>query len=1189
MAFSNASNSAPKMVIMGKRDGYLPILIQDFNVVNPVSNAEWDDPTPAICDHCEKHDHPLILEHHSGEPILLKLCPPCFMTLYEKASGEGVVISVNDARMERRHTNAYGKWFKPLVYAALLNGALGYNELEYHRDVERARLDTMTSLVMIFVCAYLAYLILSQVRGILEKWNVMFGKTAESYAKLLEWVPLEYKNFKDDFRETRAGAIREYLEIKETIKQEFVKQRRLQIWQLCLTTLFSTMGTLAGGVTMFMTARAMNNASNVHVFKQEAFFKQTYGFGKFAQGAFAFLGLLATFCGFEGLARWMRDKWASFAMYPDSINFFRFMKRMWRGKPAEFKVRDDIFKDPETAKFFKERFTEYQTADEIPNLNGDGKKTAFSGKFFSLKHEGEYTYPVQVDFHNLKTQQTATVAIFYLYRGDNMDPEVREREVRQALGTTFGAEILVSQNSFKMIVTVHTEDFNLESRVQKRLDRVIRKGHAGEPVDDLYDDSDDESDESFDELDEGEELVPLACDTMPQNVYIIQARIQKFDRSLFLLDRRLKSWSILPFEGLDRIPASIEFEGKTLHFISFFKNRLIDLLENEKYRTHQYKCNFKKKYVECCHCAKPSTVYVTSYANKQSIIFAWCRDCAEKQIFIFALKWKEEIEKYSKTCEIVTNLSVAECKEERKAQKLDQEVEQVLKEVGVEVDSQQIPMTDEELDHEINKVLIEDKAKDLCENLAKLNKAELHVRELLSEIVDNVGIQQQTVKSESLQSSFAKFKSWCYGTYTRVVHKLDQVHVEDVLFWVACVVAGCVISFGTSTLLASLTQPKQAMITYNTSDENFEAKKGKNRKHKKFWLVYGDGENSKFRDNDRVRIHGDDEEYSWKSFYKFANSPEGQQSLFQYHATNGMVHFEVTDSRSGRVRNGHLKMKGHYESVAPEAAVTKRGLPGYKEWCEKDTNKKIKTTDKIQKRLENLKEKVETLDFCSVCSGKKHLGKCPINNGKANTYLNQNEDGTQISLVRELHKEVYTNESILHGKQLVSERDLHGRLGRLLVDGKFVMNCYLHQNKMVVETHGIMENGNLVDKKRIQFRMPDCVLQPIGDFIISSHCEDVGYFPVQPVKSHNRVSLRSAVVGEMVMLVAYDQTNNPTPIFSPGIIGVHGEHTCSSEEGFCTGPLIALKDRAIVGFHCAGGKTVNRCWPVEANMLKFLN
>ena len=101
--------------------------------------------------------------------------------------------------------------------------------------------------------------------------------------------------------------------------------------------------------------------------------------------------------------------------------------------------------------------------------------------------------------------------------------------------------------------------------------------------------------------------------------------------------------------------------------------------------------------------------------------------------------------------------------------------------------------------------------------------------------------------------------------------------------------------------------------------------------------------------------------------------------------------------------------------------------------------------------------------------------------------------------------------------------------------------------------------------------------------------EDFSYYLVQPTKSHRRINLREPKMGEKVCLIAYKDGNHKLPSLSMGVASPGGQHTCSSEYGCCSGPLMSCEDKQIVGFHCAGGAYVNRAFMVDADMKKHLN
>jgi hypothetical protein len=155
------------------------------------------------------------------------------------------------------------------------------------------------------------------------------------------------------------------------------------------------------------------------------------------------------------------------------------------------------------------------------------------------------------------------------------------------------------------------------------------------------------------------------------------------------------------------------------------------------------------------------------------------------------------------------------------------------------------------------------------------------------------------------------------------------------------------------------------------------------------------------------------------------------------------------------------------------------------------------------------------------------------------------------------------------------------------------MNCYLYENKVLVLRHGLMENGEYVANDRIGFRFVNGLLQPPKG-VKPQECpefRDFVYYQMNIPWGLKKVGMRKGEPGEEVYIISHtDESEQPGDVvFSCGLYGGSGYHTCSTDLGYCMGPIISSNDHKIIGFHCVGGKTANKCWFVDDAMIKHLN
>ena len=256
---------------------------------------------------------------------------------------------------------------------------------------------------------------------------------------------------------------------------------------------------------------------------------------------------------------------------------------------------------------------------------------------------------------------------------------------------------------------------------------------------------------------------------------------------------------------------------------------------------------------------------------------------------------------------------------------------------------------------------------------------------------------------------------------------------------------------------------------------------------------------------------------------------------------------------------------------------------------EKFPPKRAPREEKRQRAVETLKSikrHFKKKGACPSCM-LKHEGPCKIGQFGVTDLLTEN-----LSIV---HAETYRQEAILNKVQYAGADDFCGRVGKVYVDDQFQMNCYLVSDRVMMLRHGLGKEKEeyeefLNDKnatKRILFKFPSMTLRPKGGYIQYEEVEDIIVFPVQVVQRLQSIPLRKPKVCEPFIIMAWTN-DRTTPVFTQGVCGTNGHHSGSTDYGFCDAPLMSLEDKAIIGFHCAGGERSNRFWPLTDELLAFL-
>jgi len=154
-------------------------------------------------------------------------------------------------------------------------------------------------------------------------------------------------------------------------------------------------------------------------------------------------------------------------------------------------------------------------------------------------------------------------------------------------------------------------------------------------------------------------------------------------------------------------------------------------------------------------------------------------------------------------------------------------------------------------------------------------------------------------------------------------------------------------------------------------------------------------------------------------------------------------------------------------------------------------------------------------------------------------------------------------------------------------DVLFKCNGFLFGEKLVTVKHGFESyDGTPFGGAMAQSGLSSYHLPPYVD--IPEAGGDLIYFPMKSkVSPMGRVSLASPKNGEAVFLIAYDHENDGLPSITHGTINEAGYHSCPSIPGNCAGVLVN-EDGAVVGFHQAGSKQVNKCIPCTPAVISSL-
>lgn len=365
--------------------------------------------------------------------------------------------------------------------------------------------------------------------------------------------------------------------------------------------------------------------------------------------------------------------------------------------------------------------------------------------------------------------------------------------------------------------------------------------------------------------------------------------------------------------------------------------------------------------------------------------------------------------------------------------------------------------------------------------------------------------------------------------------------------------------------------------------------KAKNNRHKKkvrgtkYWDIFKGPSSGNIEAEDIVEILSPDrkEVIDEMTYGEFKNELDARKGRHFQLDGAGRVHFRIASSGY----TGYAMSKEGFvnEGVANEVKQVREEIIKTK-FAKKRDDRKARR-EKAIANLRNLKRHYKSKGVCKSCM-LKHKGPCSKDKfGVTDSVLDN------LAIVHES----YVAEGILNKNNFIGSNDYHGRVGKCFIDGEFKMNCHLQSDKVIILRHALGEaedeiNAYKDDKyaqKAVLFKFPSVTLHPKKGFMQYDQIDDFVAFPVQVAQSIPAVPLRKPKVCETFNIMAY-LDDRSAPVFTQGVAGINGHHSGSTTYGFCAAPLMSLEDKAIIGWHCAGGERSNRFIPVTDEIIAFL-
>nr|WRQ64761.1 polyprotein [Patatavirales sp.] len=843
---------------------------------------------------------------------------------------------------------------------------------------------------------------------------------------------------------------------------------------------------------------------------------------------------------------------------PDVLNLFRWLKRRWKGKPCSFKINTDIFADKTSGEVFMEILKK-----ETKPKDGAGGYFPFA----AVKEEPDYVFEVHLFNRTIGVdgkENEEHIGKIYMYRGDNLTEQQREEE-------------FVSFTRVPWIKEINFVHANVKLHVYFTFDNKVLNENSmshSEAWQDIRDIAFKTKPEEF--ADEFAKVLDEAKQKIDEALKPVKEEIEKSEREKIKVKvplsvnvdeiRKPKWWR--DGHGIAADNEYVQYMANDLSMCvrmvttkedgtNDFHNEVVQAGELPLFRDSIYVNAFKSYWKQVMFNLKLLPNYIRAgYEVLYDTFDIDTNALVRNKWRCVAHNCKRGVmHSYAFECSLTKWQTVCLC--DMHFSKIAYQLAEQWREI---VERLEVSDSEEE-------------------TLETVTETQVETKEAFADSVWRFFVEGGP--EDAWRWVGRKGKKFFGSMKARV----EQVDLDDVVTWLLMMTATGVVSYGIGRACDKVCSPKKKNM------DLFEEEKVR-AKHK-FWAIYGDA-NGKYRQYDEVTLLGDDGKpagkMSWGDFKNYFNSSRGAQELSDHFADgNGEVRFQV----KGREGTGKLKMRNLnyvFEAVRkPDYDFDKLSIPRREvdQWRKNNRSERDAKKQKILNTLERIHEVQLTRKICGTC-GIAHRGKCLAKNIiKAEVELVADEGVMRHPL--KMLEEVYEQEKVLGGVQMINLEDVDCRVGKVLVDGNFTETCYLHGNKVVVLTHGVTVDKKVVENRRIQFEFPDTTILPIGEIKTLEKNEDFSYYTVQPSKAHKRINLREPKMGEKVCLIAYKDGLNKMPSLSFGVASPGGQHTCSSEYGCCSGPLMSCETKEIVGFHCAGGAYVNRAFMVDSAVKKHLN
>jgi hypothetical protein len=220
------------------------------------------------------------------------------------------------------------------------------------------------------------------------------------------------------------------------------------------------------------------------------------------------------------------------------------------------------------------------------------------------------------------------------------------------------------------------------------------------------------------------------------------------------------------------------------------------------------------------------------------------------------------------------------------------------------------------------------------------------------------------------------------------------------------------------------------------------------------------------------------------------------------------------------------------------------------------------------------------LDPALVAASRNAVQRAKV---RARNYRATHEEKLRFRAAVATAHESLISESAL-GKEPLDFQAIAPSVYKLDFGDMFVTSASVVCDKVVVPLHGVSEKSASVS---IENYANNADLR--GDVVPLQSAPDLGYYPTHGAVAAHKWFCRAPENETVAMFGFGKHPEKSEPGMAVGVCSAEGLYNAPTFPGDCGGPVVACSDGKLIGFHIAGGTTVNRFVPMTPDLAKELS